>query len=64
MAIADDNVLGMVINAVVALTEPKQCATRSIETYILDYHEEFRIADRKYLLKRAIEKAEAEGTIQ
>ena len=54
---------GMVINAVVACSEPKMCSVHKIKEYITDYHPDFKVAEKPFMYKSAIARAEKNGLI-
>lgn len=53
----DDDLMGMITNAIMASHEPKQCSAAMLKRYIVKYHPKFKVAERPNLLKKAIERA-------
>lgn len=54
--VSDDDLIGQIVNAIVACTEPKTCSSNLLKRYLLEYHEDFNIAKRPDLYKRSLER--------
>lgn len=61
--LADDDLTGQVMNAIVACTEPKQSSALLLKKYVQDYHPNFRVAERPHLFKKALQRAVAKNLI-
>lgn len=55
--LADDDLTGKVMNAIVACTEPKQSSALLLKKYVQDYHPNFRVAERPHLFKMSLQRA-------
>lgn len=54
---ADDDMVGMVTNALTACTEPKSCSATLLKKYLVEYHPNFNISERPNVFKKAIQRA-------
>ena len=62
---ADEDMTGMVINAIMACTEPKMCSANLLKKYVVEwYSEKFKVADRPHLFRKAIDRAVANQEIK
>lgn len=52
----DETLLGQILVAIVACTEPKQCSFGLIKRYVTEYHPEFKVVERPTKLKQAVER--------
>lgn len=64
MLFSDDDLFGMVINAIMACTEPKQCSALLLKKYMLDYYPEFKVADRPNLFKKALDRGTSKEIVR
>ncbi|XP_013394716.1 heterochromatin protein 1-binding protein 3 [Lingula anatina] len=60
----EDNLPTLICNAIVACNEPKQCSSKLLKQYIMDYHPDFKVDARPQLFKRAVERALNKGTLR
>jgi len=63
-ASADDDLIGMVMNAMVACNDPKVCSAKVIREYITEYHPDLKVAERPYVFKQALLRAAGDGTLK
>lgn len=60
----DDDLIGQVMNALVACTDPKVCSSQVLKQYIVEYHPEMKVAERPFLFKKAMQRCIADGTVK
>ena len=53
----DDDLIGKVVNAIMASVQPKQCSVNLLRTYVTDFYPQFEVKDKPFKMKRAIETA-------
>ncbi|CAH1775449.1 unnamed protein product [Owenia fusiformis] len=53
----DNDLEDLIINAIVANHEPKQCSFKLLKEYITEYHPQFKIDDNPGRMRRALENA-------
>lgn len=51
-------------DAIVASSEPKAASLLALRDYIIEYHPEYNLKGRGFVLRRALERAEAKGWIE
>lgn len=54
----------MISQAIIATHEPKTASAAMIKKYILQYHENFKIDERPFLFKKALERACSKNIIR
>jgi len=54
---ADDDLVGQISNAIVACAEPKVSSSFLLKQYIIQYHPEFKIAEKPLNFKKALQRA-------
>ena len=59
----DDDLTGMITNALVACTEPKVSSAALLKKYIIEYHSDFKVAERPAKFLHAIDRATANEQI-
>ena len=63
--VTDDDLIGMVVNAIMAGTEPKMCSANLLKKYVMEwFSEKFKLVDRPHLFKKALERAVANNEIR
>ena len=62
--ISDDDLIGKVVNAIMASAQPKECSVRSLKNYVTEFYSDFKVLDRPFLFKHAIERAERNEMIR
>ena len=60
---SDDDMIGKVVNAIMACTEPKQCSAGLLKNYVVEFHSEFGVTQKSSRFKKAIERAENCGDL-
>ena len=53
----DDNMNSKIANSIIACNEPKKASALLIKKYVIEYHPDFKVADKPNLFKRALERA-------
>ena len=61
--VLDNDSYGKVVNALTACTEPKQCSANLLKKYVTEYHPDFKVAEKPFLFKRALEAAVKNGEL-
>ncbi|CAD5117486.1 DgyrCDS6254 [Dimorphilus gyrociliatus] len=60
----DNDLMGKIINAILACNEPKECSVRCLKQYVDEFHPNFNITKNSLILKRALKNAEEKGLIK
>ena len=55
--------IGKVVNAIMACTEPKQCSAGLLKNYVVEFHPDFKVAERPKSFRSAVERAEQSGDL-
>lgn len=59
----DDDMIGKVVNAIMACSEPKQCSAALLKNYVVEFHPTFKVGDHPNKFKKAIDRAESSGDL-
>ena len=51
-------------DAIIAMNEPKDASVPALRHYLNEYHLEYRVSDRPFVLKKALDRCEARGWIK
>ena len=53
----DDDIVGQISNALMAISEPKQCSGRLLKNYVTAYHNQFNLDKFKKAVENGVKKS-------